>query len=179
MLLSSQHRELSFLYAAAQLQWERCKEINNGFCTHTDQQESYTILLILLPLAGNCPNLSRVTAHDLIMSDPSRCNLNNVSIDQLKLNLLSDPPLEKNLCSLLTWTCSLQRVFAIWFSVSLPEANLMYATSDDSSDLVNTSSHFSASGCPGANLQFEGISLLRASTSLWTICLAMKNCHVT
>lgn len=36
-------------------------------------------------------SLNKVTAHDLIMSDPNRCNLNNVSIDQLKLSLLSVP----------------------------------------------------------------------------------------
>lgn len=43
---------------------------NSDFCTHTDQQESYTILLMLLPLTGSFSNLNRVTAHDLV-SDPN------------------------------------------------------------------------------------------------------------
>lgn len=55
----------------------------------------------------------------------------------------------------------------------------LYATSDDSSNLVNNSAHFNVPGCPGANLQFGGLSLLCVSTSLWTIRLAMSDCHVT
>ena len=68
---------------------------NTDFHTHSGGQECYIIPLILL--TGNCLNLNKVTAHDLIMSDPNWCNLNNVSIDQLKLSLLSDP------CQRKTW----------------------------------------------------------------------------
>ena len=64
---------------------------NTDFHTHTGGQESHIVPLILPPLTGNFLNLNKVTAHDLIMSDPNQCNSDNVSIDQLKLSLLSDP----------------------------------------------------------------------------------------
>lgn len=53
------------------------------------RKESYIIPLILMPLTGNYLSLHKVTAHNLVMSDPNRCTLNDVAIDQMKQSLLS------------------------------------------------------------------------------------------
>lgn len=96
ILLPSQPRHLSLLLHSG-TNAVRKVQGNIDFHTHTRGEESYIIPFVLLLLTGNCLNLNKATAQDLIMSDPNQCNLNNVSIGHLKVSWPSD------LCQRKTW----------------------------------------------------------------------------